>query len=369
MSTDLQFRTFQTTQRYENALQRHGQWVRWLRSAVCPCVSNDTHQADPNCSLCHGRGYIYRNPDSLKVANEIVNHNSYGKIYTQYAPANDATIWRQGSKLALSGTQPADGSYIQIDPPYPKSHERVYADYMYDPEVAVVDENSEVYGANILRVIAPRFEEKGKTFEGSISQVSKVYNSTKDSTYTVSSFAKEFIYLDSMSDWQSGDVLQVSYKYLKPFNLLLTSISQKMRYERAYILEDATALLVTPYFIRVAPNDLTTALSVEQVSSVVVEPQSSGNDVISNYYDISRLEYVVDVYGKVYIVGTDVQLYGRNELKWLTTKPSQQYSVQFYYHPTFVALPDLPSARNAENKMFVNRVNLMEYDKVDNLTW
>ncbi len=364
MGTDQQFKTYQTVQYYEGALRRHSQYVRWLKSSLCPCLNETTSQPDPNCSQCNGRGKLYRAPDKLQVRQEIAKHDSYGKIYSKYTPVANPVVWRKGVQLVL-GSQPSDGSYIVVDPPYPKAYERVRIDYAYTPLIAVIDEDSEVYAATVLRVIAARFYDKGKSFEGSISEVTKVYNVNRDENYTVEHFAKEFIYLEDMGTSQQGDVLEVSYKYMQPFNFILTGVSQKMRYERAYILEAADTVLITPYFVRVAPNDLLTALSIEQVASSIIQPQSSGNDAIRNYYDVSKLIYVVDVYGQEYVIGTDVELYGRNELKWLTSKPSTKYSVQFYYHPTFAALPNLPSVRSAENKSFVSRVNLVQYDHTD----
>lgn len=368
MGTETQFRTYQTQARYEEALARHAQWIRWMKSALCPCLSQETNQPNPNCSLCEGRGYTYRTPNKLRVLQEVVKHDSSGKLYPKYTPVTDPVVWRQGSQLTL-GSQPADGSYIQLASPYPKSYELVRADYTYNPIITVTGENSEVYGTNTLRTIATRFTDRGKTFEGSVASVTQVYNVTRDETYTVSLFAKEFIYLDSMGTYQAGDTLQVDYSYVKPFRFMLIHISQKMRYERGYVLEGADALLVTPRFVRVAPNDLITALSAEQVASAIVSPQPSGNDVIRNYYDISSLVYVVNVYGVEYEVGVDVELYKRNELKWNVAKPPSQYSVQFTYHPTFAAMPDLQGTRNSEDKTFVNRVNLAQYDRTDAREW
>lgn len=368
MGTETQFRTFQTVRYYEESLARHGQWLRWAKSTICPCLSEETAQADPSCSLCEGRGKLYRAPDELRVMQEVTKHNSYGKVYTKYTPVSDPVVWRKNVQLTLAASQPSDSSYIQLDPPYPKSHERVKTDYTYTPLIEVADEDSEVYGTNTLRTIATQFYDKGKKFEGSVAEVTKVHNVDRDEDYTVTDFAKEFIYLDDMGTWQSGDVLQVLYKYVKPFDFLLVGVSQKMRYERAYVIESADALLVTPFFCRIAPNDLMTALSIEQVATVVIKPRV-GNDVVRNYYDISRLIYVVDAYGQEYVVGTNVELYGRNQLKWLTTKPTVKYSAQFYYHPTFAALMNLPSTRSGENKAFVNRVNLIQYDKTDEVEW
>jgi len=274
-------------------------------------------------------------------------------------------VWYQGTALNLSETQPADGSYIQLDTPIPKDYERIYVDYTFTPIISVVDEDSEVYGTDILRVIAPRFAEKGKTFEGSINAVSEVYNDTKDETYTVTLAQKEFIYLEDMGTWEVDDVLKVDYTYVQPFDFLLSGISARKRYESAYVIDQAEATLVTPYWAQIGPNDLLTALAHEVPAYAVIDPTfTEGNDEIANYFDVSRITHCIDLDGNEYTVGTNLSLYGRNEIKWITAKPTKKYTVHFTYHPTYTALTTYDTARYGENKSFVNRINLMLYDKV-----
>ncbi|MHA2426501.1 MAG: hypothetical protein ACXADB_00475 [Candidatus Hermodarchaeia archaeon] len=276
-------------------------------------------------------------------------------------------VYRQGSILAQASSQPSDYSYVQLDPPYPKQWQVVTMDYEWNPDVVVTDENSTVYGTNLLRTIAPQFSEKSKNFEGSIKSVSRVYNDTRTETYTVSAFFKEYIYLSDMGTWQSGDTLEVDYVYQAPFDFLLVGISPRMRYEQPYVLEEADAVLVTPYWAQVAPDDLLTAMAVEQTGRAVVDPTlGAGNDEITAYYDLSRLLRVVDEVGTEYTagVGKNVELFGRNELKWNIAKPTVSYAVQFTYHPTYTALDSLHSLRNAENKAFVNRVSVRQFDRL-----
>ena len=359
-----QFRTFQNVQAYEDALARHAQWVRWTRALYCPCVQARTRQADPKCNLCKGRGRIYKTPGVQNINYETARHDSNGKVYPLYTPVvGTPVVIRQGVELVLAGSQPPDGSYIQVDPPYPKAWQEVFVTYQYSPLISVVDEDSAVVDTNTLRTIATRFAYRGKSFEGSIDSVSRVYNVDKDKTYTVVVATKEYIYLAGMDAWSSGDVLEVDYEYVKPFQFLLLGISEKLRYERPYILENAQATLVTPYWAKPAPDDLFTMLSGEQYGSVVIDPTHSvGADVVRNYYDLDRLVEIIDVYGKEYVIGTDVELFGRNEIKWNIAKPTGNYSVQFTYHPTYIALVEFPTIRNAENKSFVNRIQLMQYD-------
>lgn len=364
-----QFRTFQTVRRYEEALARHGQWLRWTQAITCPCVHPDTMQPDPRCSVCRGRGRIYRTPDRFNLFNEIVRHDGAGRVYPRYIPIVDGsvTVYRKGVPLSLAATQPADGSYVQLESPYPKRHEVITIDYAYSPTISVVAEDSEVYGTDMLRTVATRFVEKGKGFEGSIESVSRVYNVTKDETYTVESAAKEYIYLAGMGTWESGDVLEVDYVYVKPFDFMLTGVTGRLRYEQPYVLDDADAVLVTPYWAQPAPDDLFTAMAQERIGRAVIDPTTtSGNDVVGAFFDLSRLLRVIDRAGNDRTVGpgNDVEVYGRNELRWNVAKPSTPYVAQFTYHPTFTALTNLHTLRNSENKAFVNRVSVKQFDRV-----
>lgn len=360
------FRTFQTPQRYEDALVRHAQYVRWMKGYVCPCLNAHTGQADPSCLECKGRGVAYRTPGAMSVFQEMAKHDNSGRVYPLNMPIILGTpvVTKKGVILPLSGSQPADGSYVQLESPYPKAWERLYIDYDFTSVITVTDEDSPVIGINTLKTIATQFTSKGKTFEGSIKEVSEVYNVTRDETYTVVDAIKEYIYLQDMANWQSGDVLKVDYEYVKPSAFLLVGINERMRYTQAYVMEEADALLVVPYYVKVSSTDIFTALASDQEASVVIDPTTgSGNDEINGYFDVSKLGFVIDKSGVEYIVGTDLELYGRNEVKWNITKPTVSYSVSFLYHPTFSALLSLPSLRNAENKSFPNKINLKLFDR------
>lgn len=364
-----QFRTFQTVKRYEAALARHGQWIRWIQSIKCPCLVNNSMNPDPSCDQCNGRGRLFFTPGQFRILDETAKHDGNGKIYPAYTPVVDGTqsVYHQGTALALSGSQPSDGSYIQLASPYPELYRTLQISYEFTPDISITSEDSEVYSTNVLRTVATRFVDRGKSFEGSVKSVSRVYNVTRDETYTVSSATKEYIYLDAMGTWMAGDVLEVDYVYIKPFYFMMSAVTGKMAYEQAYILPEADSILVTPYWAQVSPEDLFTAMAQEQLASVVVRPTApSGNDVINSHFDLSRLIRLVDKLGNSYTVGPgkNVEIYGRNELQWNITKPTKAYTVQFTYHPTYTALVNLHTLRNAENKAFVNRINLKRYEHI-----
>lgn len=366
------FNTYQNTKQYEDALARHGQYVRWTRALLCPCLNEMTHQPDVQCTLCKGRGRIYKPPTTMQIKMELGRHNNTGVIYPTMTPvvAGESQVIRQGVDLVVSASQPSDGSFIQLEPPFPKEYQRLYVNYTFSPLIYVTDENADVIGTNTLRGVTLRFNYRGKTFEGSIAGVTRVYNVDKDETYTVSSYAKEYIYLSDMGTWASGDVLAVSYSYVQPFSFILLGISPKTRYEKPYVLDEADLTMIAPYWATIGPDDLFTALAADQQGSAIIDPEyTEGNDEVKNYFDLSRILAVIDLNGTEYEINTDVELYGRNEIKWLTTKPTVKYTINFLYNPTYRALIAHTTIRRAENKEFANKINLQQYDKVNDIEY
>jgi hypothetical protein len=50
-----------------NALvDEHGYDLAWEKGMFCPCINKDTGQADFNCTLCEGRGYLYYDKQCIK---------------------------------------------------------------------------------------------------------------------------------------------------------------------------------------------------------------------------------------------------------------------------------------------------------------
>lgn len=363
MSDASAFKTFQTVSLYEGALGRHAQWMRWMRAITCPCIQQTTRQPDPHCDLCKGRGHIYRHPGPFKVLQEVAKHDGRGTITPRYTPVSgDISVSYRGETLELADPQPSTET-ITLAEPYPKLYGRLFVNYSFDPTYTIVDGATEFVKTNTLRVTGTDFTERGKSFEGSIESVSRVYNETRDESYTVASFDKEFIVLESMGSFVEGDTVVADYIYMKAFPLLFHSVSQKMRYERGYVLEDADAILVMPHWAQPAPHDLFTMLSGTQEASAVIDPTfGAGNDVIRQYFDISEPHIAIDLDGNEYLPNTDFVIVNRNEVKWLTSKPSKRYTIEFNYHPTFVSISNFDTVRTSENKSFVNRINVKQFD-------
>jgi hypothetical protein len=378
MGSERKLLTYQTVQRYEAALLRHAQFCRWMKVYICPCVTTGTNQPDIHCPVCKGRGEIYKSPGPFKIIDELAPHDEFGRFTIKnknYIPGT-VVAWRTSRSgahvtIPLAVSQPADKSYIQMEYPWLHAYERIYVNYHFDPNITLSKGNGKMVRSDYPTIVpdALKVEFKGREYHGSISSVTKVYNKTTDYTYIVTGFAKENIYIQNAGDGNpsDGDVLEIDCVYQSPYPFLVHSVSTKLRYEAAYIIDQADAVVQSAYYYDIGPNDLITALAMEIPGYSIVEPTVAGPgypDSISDVFDIARLTGIVDATGKEYNIYTDVQLVGRNEIVWLVTKPIIRYTVKYMYNPTFVGLTTYDTSRFSENKAFVNRLNAMIRDRM-----
>jgi hypothetical protein len=294
--------------------------------------------------------------------------NSYGRIIPFNAPVIPGTIavFLRNIPLQLSATQPDDGSYIQLEKPYPERYSKLLVNYQFNPKITIINELALIPGTNVLKAVSVFSYINGRNIPGTIAKVNQVRNITKSLDYTlnVSSFSKEFIFMNSMPSYSSGDEISISYEYIKPWIFLIEGIAPKKRYENAWILENAVATIVTPYYCQMSPNDVITALSGELQGFEILNPNQSGLDIIKSYFDVSRITRIIDKSGKIYDP-SNVTLFERNKLIWNVTKPTVAYTVHFFYYPSYSLLQEYGTTRTAENKQFVNRYTLALLDKVN----
>lgn len=58
---------------FEGAIEHKGYRLAWSRAARCPCSSPaDTDQADPLCTLCKGRAWLYFGPPGYQIDEAVV---------------------------------------------------------------------------------------------------------------------------------------------------------------------------------------------------------------------------------------------------------------------------------------------------------
>ena len=358
--------TRQTVQKYEAAISRHGQAVRWIQSILCPRVQPGMGQHDPTCPLCAGRGRIYQPPPTVSIYQELAKQLAPGQLTPKYTPiVGTPRVWHQKQTINISAVQPSPWNYIAFDPPYPSLWNTLFVDYQFSPLIQVIGENSSVIATNVLQTIATQQISVGQNYSATVATVTGVQNITKDEVYTVASTSLNLIYLDSMGTWAPGDVLSVDYSYVLPYTFVLLGISVNMQWLSPYEMENADALLVTPGWAKISSGDLFTPLSAVQSDSQVIDPRQTGPtgmDTVKNVFDIKAIDRIL-LYSGVEASSSDYQLFGRNQIQWLSNKPMQPYTLQFRFNPTFVALPNVQSLRYAENKVLANRTSLVYYNK------
>ncbi len=324
------------------------------------------NQHDPTCPICNGRGRIYQLTRTIQIYQEMGSMSTPGQLNVGHVPiVNTPTVWHQKQTIPISATQPTPYTYIAFDPPYPPIWNTLLVDYEFSPTITVTDENSQVVGTNVLRTLATRQISIGQDYSATIDTVSQVYNVTKDEYYSVASTSLDFIYLASMGTWSSGDVLSVGYTYVLPYTFVVTGISMKMDWLSQYEMEQADAMLITPGWAKISSGDLFTPLSAVQQDSQIIDPRQTGAnglDIVKNVFDIKSLTQIILNSG-AQASSSDYQLFGRNQIQWLSNKPTLPYSVQFKFNPTFVALPNVQTLRYAENKVLANRTPLVYYNK------
>jgi hypothetical protein len=360
----------QTRDAYERVLAHHGQWFRWVKAFLCPCLDEISAQPNPQCTICGGRGFIYRNPRHVTINQEYPRHDNIGRVYLEWPVWNNdltsLTIRDKNGDVITLGSQPPDHSYIQLAT-WPKPYEPITAEYEAGLLRSVTNEDSEVVSSasNILRTLAPRVFTGSKYVSGSVEAVTRVFNVTKSESYAVTSINKDFIYLQTMGLWALGDVLQVDYTYVLPQNLVMYGVSQKMKWEKSYVGQDASAVMVSPYYLRPGIDDIFTALSQEQVEEEIIDPTKTvGNDILSRFFDVGNISEVIRADGYQYDPVADVELFGRNEIHWKISKPNMKCMVRFNYHPSYRGLANPSSIRFSENKTFAVRTSMAMFDKV-----
>ena len=361
-------KNFQHPENYEIALAQHGQWCRWTITYTCSCVSMNTNQPDTKCPICRGRGKVYAQPSRLTIRQEKAVCDPYGRITPFNSPVLPGTIvvFLRNVPLALDPNQPLDGSFIQLAKPYPPRYSTLLIDYQFNPNINVNTELATVVLNNVIRANSVFSYVNGRDIPGSITKVTEVRDLTTktDLLPFVSSFSKEFIYMSQMPGYSPGDKIEISYSYIKPWVFLIENVSPKKRFENAYTLENADATIVTPYYCQMSPNDLITSLSGELQGFEIIDPTIHDIDEIQTYFDVSKITRIIDENGNIY-PPESVSIFERSKLIWNVPKPSVNYTVHFFYFPTYTLLKEYGTTRTAENKLFVNRYTLGLADHVN----
>ncbi len=342
---------------FESAIERHGQYIRWYSSAPCTCI-NGLSQPDPECSRCLGRGYEYFSIKEKRIIEDIfstggdtisVVHDIQSIISLKRCTGEDVLYTSfDGKSILLPGTT-EKYSYYQIDYIYKLEH----------PSIC----SAQYLGKGLLRINIPGTITPEGEFVGTITEITRLYNTTKQNNIGILSFWEDRVLTNDYLDL--SDIIEVTCKYLEPMKFLITNVGALNRFSPGAkgtsaslsALQEYDAVATFSGFLSVGSGDLITLLRAEQKTSAIGH-LTSGNIYRVPFYHIRSLVDVRDEIGKI----DDVILVNENELRFDGRIPKKQFSIAFHYNPTFVVSGDSTSLRYGEDKVFPKRAGIKRWE-------
>lgn len=73
---------------FRRLILQHGKRVTWRKALLCPCLREDTGQADLGCRECDGSGFLYVDPMGIQA--HMVAFDSKTRLYEKFG------LWLQG---------------------------------------------------------------------------------------------------------------------------------------------------------------------------------------------------------------------------------------------------------------------------------
>lgn len=372
---------------YEALINRHGQWVRWRTSSMCPCVEKNSQQPDPHCEKCGGRGYIYGYQDSqvlqvtatvdtsgiLDVGKDCLSdllvkvYDNSGRQFTKaekfgqyiFLNANNLTkgayynvvLKRDIVKTIESVVLEDCGGHYYKVPGIESERLNIEGIYYTAPGdvvsiESVIDENGEEFDVELFRLnlayIPPKITEDEETEK-------------KTEVYPV------------------GKLTAKNVKYIEPF--VFAVLNQNLNKADIAQMERASgdAIVTFPYSCDVSENDVLTVLAGTITQKSMIVRTKLENDEIPAFF----VESIVQIAGKdkEFENGIDFLLVGTNSIKWISdNKPEagEGYSVTYKVYPTYTVVRNIPQLRSSENQRFPKKavVKLMSsYSAKRGVNW
>lgn len=336
-------------------LLRQGQLVRLIHARKCPCIKSG--HADLYCSICSGKGYITFFQKECSVFEEYSPHGSEGdkrKVYPFFNPISKVRKVQTRNIDVQGGTtdytvSSFDDSSITLtdDGNLPERYERLYVSYAFKNSNSITNENSTHDGTYIIKTTATKWTDShvpevlGAYCD--IYKVTRVYNKTQDYSYTVSSFKKNYIYLDDEDGIApapiSTDVLEVDYEYIPLLYAALIGVETTNAIEKwGEDVKIGDVRIVLPGYYTIGRGSILTAMTTILQAQENIIRGAGDYDELPSFDVFEIIEDIIDEDGNSYD-STLFELQEFNNLVWKTeTKPDEgkKYSVNYYYRPSYM---------------------------------
>lgn len=383
-------------QEFNNMIARQGQLIRMIHAKKCSCINNG--HADLFCSFCKGKGYILFFQKEFDIFQESSPHGACGndaEVNPFYTPITKVRAVQR--RLHSSQCSNPNGlTDYEIDSfsdsvitlvdngNLPKRYERVQVSYSYGNAETITNENSTHDGTYKIKTIGTEFIKTHLgdvlNIHGDVIEVSRAYNKTQDYTYTVISFKKNIITLDSESGSAPAplttDVLEIDYKYIPVFYAILLQVKTENAIQKwGEDVKLGDIKIILPGFFHIDRASIITAMSTILQTKQIVTRGLGDFDELPSFDVFEIIDDIEDEDGNVY-TSSDFELQEFNNLVWTgATKPVQgkKYSINYSYRPSYqVYRPQSKTINLGKDGRypittfgrFFNRFSVKDFDKL-----
>lgn len=335
-----------TESKFENAILRHGQYVRWYNSVPCFCA--DTHSPDPNCKVCLGRGRIFYPTKQHRKLEEYFSHGGTKIIVTGTIKSINRVYSANGTIYTVSSFS---GNDIFLTTSLTKG-QYIWVDYVEEKE-GTYSGSATYVGNNIIQIpLTPIVTAQG-SFTGEISEVTSVTNVTTGLTLNVISYWEDLILVEGTIN--DGDSITTICEYVDPVIMLITSSEPKESKEKHGPIPMADASMSFSGLMDVGKGDLITPLTANSRTSFLGNYKGSGN-YKTNFFKLSNIIKIIDAVGEI----DDAVVIRDNEINFPSRAPNGKFSCSVNYRISYI-VDDIPKIRHAENKILPKKVPLKRY--------
>lgn len=349
---------------FDEAIDRHGQPVRWLKAQPCPVLTS-SNRHDLNCKVCHGRGEIYQYQREFWHYSEDSPH---GLKDPNVGQADKVVFWDSPVVKVGKIIRPNDSGGIEyfvvshdersaiIAPPpgasLPEYYEPLQTDYavdMWEQFVYEFEPNGQIY---MLPLADNEY----------IAKLDYAKYKTMPPTIKVNSFNVRTVYLDTVP---TGRFEIRGYKSRCAIMAIMPFESIKNFNVKSYEHAEGDCIAICSDSFKIGRGDIITSLVMTQRSPEIVERGRTEFDLMS-FYDVAEIDGdIIDDKGKTYINGTDFNLWDYNKIRWAANQPAPQskFSLNPVERITWRVFKSLPEVNSAQGRVFPASFHLQKLTK------